>query len=188
MKSFLSINLGELAPPSGRILPEAGYVRDLIEDDLVLLSQTRSHGIKNHTTLDEMRFVHHNAARLLAIGWKVADISVATGLAPNTIHSLVSDPSFEDLVAHYAQNEREAVVDVRARMVQLGLCASEELQKRVTTTPDVVTNKDLLGILQVALDRGGHAPVQRQATVNLSLTSEELAIIKGAIAQGKTDG
>jgi hypothetical protein len=117
----------------------------------------------------------------------VPDISIATGLAPQSIHNLITDPAFDDLVAHYAQNEREAVVDVRARMVQLGLCASEELQKRVTDTPDVVTNKDLLGILQVALDRGGHAPVQRQATVNLSLTSEELAVIKGAIAQGKTD-
>lgn len=153
--------------------------RELTAEDMVTLATVSLNG--GFKTLQKVRTIHHTIARLLASGMKAVDVSVMTGFSPNRITDLASrDPMFQELVAHYAGQEDARFADVRDRMAQLGVDAADILLHRIDNDPESIGTDQLRQILVSALDRGGHAPVQRSQSLNVNLSAEELMKIKQA--------
>lgn len=155
---------------------EAG--RELLAEDLVVLDTTNLG--KTAPPLARIREVHHQIARLLASGIKHCDVSAIVGISQSRISILLADPTFRELVDHYASAETAAFASVRDRMVTLGLDAAAELHERILERPEEISNKTLVNVLESALDRGGHAPVKRSENVNATLTTEEIATLRAA--------
>ena len=165
--------------PLGRRALTAGITRPLGEEDLLLLATERAD--KTHTgppPLQRIRAVHHQVARLLASGMKSVDVAVASGITPEYVHVLKSDPAFAELLAHYSGAEQDRFIDVQERMKTLGVMAAEVLQDRILESETAWTNKDLMALLTTALDRGGHSPVQRHEAKVMHFSPEALQKIK----------
>lgn len=151
--------------------------KELTIEDLGLLAATKVGGTQ---VLKKIRASHHQAARLLAQGVRAGEVSALTGFCSSRISVLQADPAFEELVRHYASVEESRFADVQERMVTLGLTASEEIIDRLETEPELISSKELVDIVKAALDRGGHAPVTKSESKNLSvvLGAEDLAAMK----------
>lgn len=128
--------------------------------------------------LKRIRAVHHQAARLLATGMKQSLVALHTGVSESRLSVLKSDPSFQELMAHYAEVDEEVFVDVRKTVAALGTSAAEALHERVLENPDDISTKDLTALLSAALDRGGFAPIQKTVAATLTLPPDEVAELK----------
>lgn len=104
-------------------------VRELTDEDEAALCTAPSPAPP--PTLKSLRFSHHQLARLIAIDEAPARISLITGYAPSYIASIQHDPTFTALVEHYRSNRDELLVDIRARMRDLGLDSLLILQQRL---------------------------------------------------------
>lgn len=134
--------------------------------------------------LARIRSVHHTIARLLAAGRKAVEISAVTGVSQSRISILQNDPAFRDLLQHYAAEEASAFADVRERMLELGLSATEELHERVLNEPENIGTKTLVEIMTATLDRGGHAPKSEHRHIHAVLSKEDIAALKAAAQSG----
>jgi hypothetical protein len=87
-----------------------------------------------------------------------------TGYTPAYVSVLKDDPSFQELVAHYAMQEELHHVDVLERMKMLGLHTLDTLQERLETEPDAFSNRELMEQAELMLvkplvaTRGGILP------------------------------
>jgi hypothetical protein len=80
---------------------------------------------------------------MLAQGTKNEECSRITGYAPSYISVLKTDPTFQELIAHYAGERELLFVDVIERMRSLGLSTLDELQRRMEEDPDNFSNREL---------------------------------------------
>lgn len=165
---------------SGKLLPalRAEVKRELTPEDLV--RQEASSLGSAPGRLKRVRAVHHSAARLLATGMKIRDVSAAVGMAPITITNLQNDPAFRELIEHYAQSENARFAKVRERLRDLGLVATEELMERLLESPEEMSERDLLEILKATMDRSGNGPTSTQQSVSFRLGADDIASIKEA--------
>lgn len=136
--------------------------------------------------IKRIRAVHHQAARLMATGATAAEVSLTTGLSPSRQSILKNDPSFKQLLQHYAEIDAEVFVNVREKVAALGVTAAEVLQERLEEAPEAVSIKELTNILSTALDRGGFAPVQKSIAVSGSFAPEDIEALKAALGQAPT--
>lgn len=160
----------------------AAVTRELTADDLKR-AETMPLGVRP-PSLQRIRAVHHQAARLLATGMKAVEVSAVVGMSQSRISILLSDPAFKELVAFYSEREDARFNDVQDRMVLLGLDAAAELHERIVDDPEAVSTKDLIKVLSSALDRGGHAPKTRNEHVHLHLTPQDLERIRQEVPPG----
>lgn len=130
-------------------------------------------------SLNNVRTIHHKAARLLAAGCSIVETSVATGISYNRLWILTRDPAFAELKAHYEEEERERWENVRERSAQLGMLAAEELQERILDQPEKIPTRELTRIFQTGLDYGGHKPADRSENLTAFTTLEQLRELKG---------
>lgn len=128
------------------------YVRDLNEGDLEMILNPPPKGIET-SPLMKLRNTHHQLARLMAEGRPQAECSLITGYCPSRISILKNDPAFKELVAYY-QTQAEAVyLNVHERLAALGMSTIEELQERLESDPERFTNKELMDLGELLLDR-----------------------------------
>lgn len=126
-----------------------------------------------------LRAVHHQVARLVASGTKHVEIAAIVGWSVSRISIMLNDPAFRELVQHYKERESELYLDVRARMLALGLDAAATLHERIIDNPDVVSDRTLLEVMAQTMDRAGHAPGRAASgTVGTGLSSDELRTMK----------
>jgi hypothetical protein len=125
------------------------------------------------TTLVRLRDSHHALARNLAHGMSVPDASLATGYSIPRIHILLRDPAFRELMAHYRDRTREAVLDMEQRFLGVAADAAQEIRERLETAPETVDNDTLLDIFKVMADRAGFAPVSRSVSKNYNFNIGE---------------
>lgn len=167
--------LGLEAPASGVVLGEIAP-----EDIAALVSADNSTSPPTPPQrLQKVRSIHHQAARLLASGMPPQQVSLAVGWSPNRVYLLKNDPAFQELVAFYQQREDELMIDVRSRLISLGLDAASELHERIIEKPEDVSSKVLLEAMQLSLDRAGHAP-GRSNSGSSSLSGSELNLYTAA--------
>jgi hypothetical protein len=87
-----------------------------------------------------------------------------TGYSPTYVSVLKDDPSFQELVAHYAMQEELHHVDVLERMKLLGLATLDTLQERLEEDPAGFSNRELMEQAELMLvkpmiaTRGGILP------------------------------
>lgn len=132
-------------------------------------------------TLARLRGIHHDIARLLATGLTPAEVSAATGYSPSRISTLQNDPSFKELLSFYSQKDAEVFVDVRKRLATLGMDASAELSDRLIDKPESFTNTQLIELTKATLDRAGYNPVAKSQSVNVTVSSDELAQLRASV-------
>lgn len=152
--------LGPAVPPSRGRRPAPlsfSYVRDLGEQDILLLIQNPSRDVTT-PSIKRLKTSHHNLARLLASGTTQAEASLITGYSPSRISILLHDPAFSELMAYYAEQTKEIYVNVHQRLADVGTMALEEIQERLEEQPEKFSTKELLDTLAATLDRGGYGP------------------------------
>lgn len=102
----------------------------------------------------ELRSSHHSLAQILAKGHSNEEAALISGYSPSRISILKSDPAFAELLVHYQTLREQVFVDVLERMKVLGLSTLEELQNRLETKPEGLSNRDLMDMTELLLVKG----------------------------------
>lgn len=152
-------------------LPLVLGTAELTASEVATLGE-REAGIKP-TPLQRVTTRHKKAARLLAKGETVSQVSLATGLTVSRISILKQDPAFQEQVSVYqteAEERVRAYDDVVVEGLQnLTIDAIEELERRIAEEGEDLSSGELLSIIRQGADRTGHAPKrveERSLTVN----------------------
>lgn len=156
---------------------ETSYVRDIDEKDYPKLLEMPG----KESTIQTMRQSHHQVAKLLARGARVAEVSAITGYTTARIGQLQRAPAFRELLAYYSEQVDAASAEVVERMKILSLDAMEELQDRLDTRPEAFKIEDLIKLSTSMLDRTGHGPTQKVEAQVAVFDAETLAKIKSHI-------
>jgi hypothetical protein len=136
--------------------------RQLEPEDLAILElePTKAPALKR------IRDSHHALARVVASGMTNVEASAVTGFDSTYISILKSDPTFNELLAYYAEHEAAQQAELRERMVVMALDVGQELRDRVLNTPENIEFNDLRNLFKDLADRTGHGPAH---TVNSNL-------------------
>lgn len=162
--AFSSYRIGGVM---GLDLEVAGAVRELSEMEVLETPAAPAQRLKR------LRDTHHAAARGLARGLGVNEVSLQTGYTSARLYGLMADPSFKELVAHYAKDSREAGLDVEARFLGVALDTAQVFHERILDDPDSVTPALVLEAFKVFADRAGYAPISRSINKNVNLNLGE---------------
>jgi hypothetical protein len=188
MGSALDALLGDagLPPARGRRAAtnvSASYERDLTEADVQALRDLPEGGLGAITSpLRKLRFQHHTLARLLAEGKSQVEAALVTGYSESYISIIKNDPAFKSLVTYYQEQVQEVFVSVHERLAALGMNTIEELQERLAETPDSFTNRELMELSELTLDRTGYGPTSKHQVNDTGLPQELVERLKHELA------
>ncbi|RPJ49898.1 MAG: hypothetical protein EHM23_36025 [Acidobacteria bacterium] len=185
------IDIEELAAQIGLQLPsargrkprelstrlEVGDPRPLRAEDVVAPGPQTPLPTSVPPALQKLRSRHHQLAQLLASGLTDFQVSVALGYSLSRISILKGDPTFKELLSYYEKQHEALHLDVQERLIHLGLDSVEVLQHRLDESPDEFSNKELLEVAEMALDRTGHG---KSSTVSVlhGLDEDTHALLK----------
>lgn len=135
-------------------MPRPSYVRDINADDIARLnSGERSEG-EARTPLQQVRFKHHLAAQLLAQGLKSTEVAASVGYTTVYIDDfLKKDPTFQQLLVHYASQNAAAFAEAQARLGLLGMTAVELMQEKLDDPSEELSMETLRKTAEFAMDR-----------------------------------
>lgn len=139
---------------------EVDVLGELDEGDLALLDEPR--GADAAPVVLKLRERHHALARLLAEGRTPGEAALMTRYSQSRVSILLSDPAFQDLVAHYRETVNEEFVDFQRKLSELAIDAAHVLQERMEDAPDDLADSLLLRVVEVGADRTGHGPSAKQ--------------------------
>jgi hypothetical protein len=161
---------------------EVGEPMPLTQADLELLKVKPAEGKHQLKRLKER---HHQVARLLAMGTRPGAVAIITGYSAHTIGLLQSDPSFQDLLAFYRNDEDDEYRKMRAQLVGLGDDALAEIRDRLENSPEKFTIKELREVVTMVADRTGNGPsssVKTELNVTVGLADRLRAARERAAA------
>jgi len=135
----------------GRPAEELHYevLRELAPEDLSSAAPVD----KPTPLIKQIRYSHHQAAKLVADGRSGNEISAITGYSLSRISILKSDPSFQELVAYYHEQAVAQYENIHARLAAFGFSCLEEAQERLEANPDSFSLKELREWMNTVLDR-----------------------------------
>jgi len=136
-----------------------GTIREVGDEDFVPDAQS--------PTLKRLRSSHHMAARLLAEGKRPTDVALMVGYSLSRISILQRDPSFQELVAHYAARHTEVIEDFSQTAEALARDAMQEVHDRVLDDPEGINTITMLEIAKTAAAHAGLGPITRSLNVNV---------------------
>jgi len=147
--------ISRLPEGRGRPAQEVRFsnARPILEVDLPDLLNPVADLTPQAEGLVKIRSRHHHLARQIAEGKTYTAISEASGMSISRISILTNDPAFAELIAHYRDAVTERYLDVHEKIATLAISATEELQARLDDEPDGFTNKELMNLAEVTLDR-----------------------------------
>ena len=127
--------------------------------------------------LQKIRSRHHQLAQLLAMGKTDWETSLALGYSPSRISVLKADPTFRELLAFYERQQQDLHLDISARLTGISMEALETLQQRLDDDPDEFSNRELMDLAELSLDRSGYG---KSSTVQVmhGLDEETHAFLK----------
>jgi hypothetical protein len=178
-----------LAPPPARgrkARPlEISFRRELNEGDVQALWDVPEGGLESTVRpLVKLRYQHHYLARLLAEGRPNEECALCTGYDPARISVLKSDPAFSELITYYKTQVQEVYINVHERLAALGLNSVEELMDRLDVQPEKFTNRELMELGALGLDRAGFGPQSKvHHTTGPVLTADVMARLKDELAK-----
>ena len=163
--------------------PAPVVLREITEEDgAALLVEKREQ--PQRQPLERVRTTHHLAARELAQGKSQVEVALITGYSPQRICDLQADPTFRELVAHYKGQVEAKWLNVQERLASLGMALTEELQHRLETAPESLTNEDLRRWAETTLDRAGVGPSKNLNVKTADLTQALIEKIKREAGDG----
>ena len=176
------------APPARGRKPKPLAVtvkRELSEADVQTLWDLPEGGLESGVRpLVKLRYQHHYLARLLAEGQSEQVCHIHTGYDPNRISVLKRDPAFAELVEYYKGQVEQVYISVHERLAALGINTIEELQDRLETDPGKFTNRELMELSELTLDRAGFNPTTKiQHNTTLSVSPDVLQRLKDELAK-----
>ena len=124
--------------------------------------------------IQKLRSSHHSAARYFALGMKNYEVAAITGYTEARLSVLKSDPTFQELVQYYQDNNTEKVVELRDRMLTVGMDALDVLQERLDERPDDFKNAELTDVVRTMADRTGNGPSSSSVNVNVDAQLSEV--------------
>jgi hypothetical protein len=127
-------------------------LRTLTTDDLELL-RNPPRGQQPVPQIATLRHSHHRLAQLIAKGHDHATVALLTGYTQTRISQLCKDPSFAELLSHYASITEKQFIDVVERMKELGLDTLEELQARLESNPGAFANRELMELAELLIHK-----------------------------------
>lgn len=139
--------------------------RELDECDIASLLEERGTKPPQVHTLRER---HHALARLIADGKSPSDAAILCRYTQARVSVLMSDPAFQELIAHYRDIVAEEFVDFQKKLADLAIDAASILQERMEDKPDDLSDALLLQVVTVGADRTGHGPSQK-SEVNIKV-------------------
>lgn len=122
----------------------------------------------NTYELKAIRFTHHRLAQLLAAGMDETKAGLLCNYTPSRVSVLKANPAFQELLAHYAKDVEEEMIDFVSTSAALGMDVLQELQKRLDEKPEQFTVAHLNDLYKSLADRTGHAPVTKSVNVNIN--------------------
>ncbi len=180
--------------------PEILEVRPLTREDLGLILEKRvgEDGRPIQGAAKRFRDSHHRVARLFASGLRPTEIVERSGYSYQRIHTLSTDPAFQELVAKYREKvDAEFVKNADAfyevatsNMLKAEVQIADKLEQAEEDGVALPT-RDLIAISRDAADRFGYGKRQTNLNVNADFASLlEKAIqrsgktIEGGLASG----
>ena len=194
----LSTDLDQLVSDIGLSLPSAkgrkaaallvGHPRPLTAEDAAAAHSAPEGALptSHAPVVKQLRSRHHTLAQMLAQGMSEQIAAITSGYSLSRISILKADPAFKELLQYYTTQNKLVAIEVAERMAQLTGEALEELQNRLDEESDSVTNKELMALSEMLLDRTGHGKSQ---TVKLThgVDDETLELLKANV-NGKKQG
>lgn len=157
-------------------------LREIQAEDLPRL-QAAPKAVLQKGPLARVRTTHHLAAREIASGKDLVEVSYITGYTTQRLVQLKNDPAFQELLAYYGSQQEAKWLNVQERLATLGVAVVEEMQHRLETVPDKITDGELRKWAETLLDRSGHG-ASRTVNVNAkSMTASLIEVIKREAAE-----
>lgn len=152
----------------GRSEREVGceVVREIEEADLVRLE---GEGRSEPGRLKRLSERHHAAARHMASGISLFEISVMTGYTAPHLSILKNDPSFRELVSFYKEKADALYADMHTRLAGLSVDAIDELRERLEEDPKSIGTAALMEMTKMGADRTGHGPSSTNIQINTGM-------------------
>ncbi len=141
-------------------IPEIFSVSEMTPEHAAMSMARKTTGSVDTKTLKDR---HHRAAKLIAAGFKNADVARKTGYAVSTIKVLKGNPAFKDLVEHYSTEFSESVDELHDKMEALTVDLLEEITTRLEsdTAGKDISMAELKELLTSMLDRTGRGPIKK---------------------------
>ncbi len=172
--------------------PEILSVRPLTREDLGLILEKRADGEGRpiQGAVRRFRDPHHRVARLFAAGLRVQEVADRSGYSYQRVHTLSTDPAFQELIAKYREKvDASFVANVdefydlaTANMRKAETMIAERLEKAEEEDIDLPL-KTLVDISGDRMDRFGYGKRQ----TNLNVNADFASLLEKAIQRsGKT--
>ncbi len=172
--------------------PEILKVRPLTREDLALVLDKRADGEGRPVVgaVRQFRDPHHQVARLFASGLRMNEVVERCGYSYQRVHTLSTDPAFQQLVAKYREKVDEAFVAnadefyglATSNMRKAETMIAERLEKAEEEEIDLPL-KTLVDISSDRMDRFGYGKRQ----TNLNVNADFASLLEKAIQRsGKT--
>lgn len=142
-------------------LETVGEIEELLEGEVIPPNQP--------VTAQTLRASHHLVARLDAKGLAVVDIARQTGYSTQNVTRLRGCPSYQDLVAHYRQDNDSIAEMVEMKFQLIAEDTAQIIHERILEKPETVGLEDAVNIFKTFADRAGFAPIQRTVNKNMNL-------------------
>lgn len=157
--------------PFGRTVDEAEPLRfellgELSAADVRMASETPL-GTKA-PPIRELKARHHAIARALAEGMRPGVVAATYGYSPSRISILQSDPTFQELLAHYKSEMAFDNARTRERLQNLGIDAMDEISRRLEEAPEEIGINALIRLTEIVADRTGHGK-KSETDVNVNI-------------------
>ena len=137
-------------------------------DELTELPQVQSR-------VQTLRTAHHTMAQLLAKGLKDTEVARLVNRSPPTVRNFRLVPANQELIASYAQDENEELLDeVEYRLTlrrRSGTLALERLVDDLEAGVEM-SHRTLLAITDSTDDRTGIGKVEAKLNINVDLKSK----------------
>jgi hypothetical protein len=162
----------------------ADFLRPLVQADLPwILSPPKGPAPE---PLKQLRARHHSAARLIAEGRSMSEVSAITGYALSRISILKHSPDFVELVAHYKSIKDALYLDVHARRADLAASVIDELQDRLEENPEKFSPGQLTDLLKVALpEQAESTGGTRGIDINITYIGAKPETAPGVVIDGE---
>jgi hypothetical protein len=140
-------------------------VRPLDEFDLALVGTGPT---VKPSPLARLGARHHALAKALADGMRPGIAAATYGYCLSRVSILQSDPSFDELVAHYRAEAEHDYARVHERLTGIAVDALDEIDKRLQETPDQISTGTLAKLVELTTDRTGHGK-KGETEVNINI-------------------
>src|SRR6266446_6393845 len=173
--------------------PEILSVRPLTREDLSLILEKRADGEGRpiQGAVRRFRDPHHRVARLFAAGLRVQEVADRSGYSYQRVHTLSTDPAFQELIAKYREkvdasfvaNVDEFYEQATSNMRMAERQIAERLEAAEDEDGSPIPLKTLVDISGDRMDRFGYGKRQ----TNLNVNADFASLLEKAIARsGKT--